>query len=53
MLISHKGMRIDAADWSSFIGHVEATLQAFAVPAAESADVLGFVQSLQGDIVEG
>ena len=53
MLSSHKGMRIDTADWTNFIGHVEATLQSFAVPAAESADVLGFVQSLKGDIVEG
>ena len=53
MLSSHKGMRIDQGDWTNFIGHVEATLQSFAVPAPESADVLGFVQSLKGDIVEG
>lgn len=52
MLISHKGMRIDATDWTNFMGHLEATLDAFALPAAERADVVGFVHGLRGDIVE-
>src|SRR5574341_1003391 len=32
MKISHKGMRINEADWSAFLGHLNATLDAFQVP---------------------
>src|SRR5262245_42181506 len=32
---SHKGMRIDEDDWSAFLGHVNATLDAFNVPGPE------------------
>jgi hemoglobin len=35
-----------------FIGHLEATLDAFAVAAAERADVLAFIDSTKADIVE-
>jgi hemoglobin len=48
----HKGMVISEGDWEAFIGHVEATLANFEVPAAERAAVLGFVSGLKADIVE-
>jgi hemoglobin len=52
MKISHKGMGISESDWRSFIGHLEATLDSFKVPAGERAEVLAFVDSTQRDIVE-
>jgi hemoglobin len=52
MKLSHKGMKIDAADWTAFIGHVNATLAAFKVPQTECEDVLAFIQSTRPDIVE-
>jgi hemoglobin len=52
MKTSHKGMNIDESDWRTFIGHVEATLDSFKVPAVERADVLAFVNSLKADILE-
>ena len=32
---SHVGMRISESDWTVFIGHLNATLDQFAVPAHE------------------
>ena len=52
MKISHKGMRISESDWSSFLGHLNATLDHFQVPKPERADVLAFVDSTKRDIVE-
>ena len=52
MKTSHRGMGIDEGDWRAFIGHVEATLDKFAVPARERAEVLGFVAGTRADIVE-
>ncbi len=52
MKTSHKGMKISERDWSAFLGHVGATLQAFKVPQAERDQVLAFVQSTKSDIVE-
>jgi hemoglobin len=52
MKTSHRGMRINEGDWQRFIGHLNATLDKFAVPAAERAAVLGFVDSTKADIVE-
>ncbi len=52
MLLSHKGMNISADDWSAFIGHLEATLDHFDVPERERAEVLAFIDSTRGDIVE-
>jgi hemoglobin len=51
--VSHKGMKISEADWTAFFGHVNATLDAFKVPATERGEVVAFVQSLKKDIVEG
>lgn len=52
MKLSHKGMRVSEADWQVFVGHVEATLDKFQVPAQERADVLAFIDSTKADIVE-
>jgi hemoglobin len=52
MAISHKGMGISDDDWLIFIGHVNATLDRFSVPAQEKKEVLAFVESTKTDIVE-
>jgi len=52
MKLSHQGMRISAGDWDVFMAHLNATLDNFAVPAAERDDVVNFVQSTRGDMVE-
>ena len=52
MKLSHKGMRISDGDWAASLGHLNATLDEFAVPEIERGDVLGFVESTKADIVE-
>jgi hemoglobin len=52
MKTSHRGMNISESDWRAFLGHVEATLDSFKVPADERAEVLAFVNSTKSDIVE-
>ena len=52
MKISHEGMKISESDWSRFLGHLNATLQAFQVPQSERDEVVAFVQSTKPDIVE-
>ncbi len=52
MKSSHRGMDISESDWKAFIGHLEATLDKFQVPAKERAEVLTFVESTKRDIVE-
>ncbi len=52
MKISHKGMRISESDWSAFLGHLGATLDAFQVPQGERNEVVAFIQSTKPDIVE-
>ncbi len=52
MKTAHRGMRIGESDWQRFIGHLEATLDTFAVPARERGEVLAFVAGLKADIVE-
>src|SRR6266550_6985374 len=39
MKTSHTGMRISEIDWSAFLGHLNATLDAFGVPDAEHQEV--------------
>jgi hemoglobin len=51
MKISHRGMRIDEGDWQAFLGHLDATLDNFEVPAPERAEVLSFINSTKADIV--
>jgi hemoglobin len=52
MKLSHQGMRISDTDWQAFRSHVDATLDAFAVPAAERGAVVDFLESNKADIVE-
>lgn len=52
MKTSHKGMKISEGDWSAFLGHLNATLEAFQVPHAERDEVIAFIQSTKRDIVE-
>src|SRR5438046_5063725 len=52
MKLSHRGLGINESDWQAFLGHVETALTTFEVPASERAEVLGFVASTKGDIVE-
>ena len=51
MATSHKGMSISEGDWQIFIGHLNATLAKFSVPAQEKKEVLAFVDSTKTDIV--
>jgi hemoglobin len=53
MKTSHRGMGISERDWSSFLQHLNATLDAFRVPPAERKEVTAFVESTKPDIVEG
>lgn len=52
MKTSHKGMKISDSDWSIFLDHVGATMKALQVPQQECDDVVEFILSLKGDIVE-
>jgi hemoglobin len=52
MKATHAGMRLSDSDWSIFIDHLKATLDSFSLPDQERNDVLGFIESLKGDIVE-
>ena len=53
METSHRGMNISEDDWGIFMGHVRATLASFSVGGRETDEVLAFVESTKGDIVEG
>jgi hemoglobin len=52
MRTSHQGMRISEPDWTAFIGHLHATLDAFQVPERERSEVVAFIQSTRREIVE-
>ena len=52
MKLSHKGMQISESDWQAFIGHLNATLDAFSVPEQEKGEVVSFMESTKADIVE-
>lgn len=49
---SHKGMGITEADWDVFMGHLNDTLNEFAVPDREKQDVVDFIESTRADIVD-
>jgi hemoglobin len=52
MKTSHRGMGISESDWSAFLEHLQATLQAFRVPLPERDAVVAFIESTKPDIVE-
>lgn len=47
----HKGMQISESDWSAFLRHLNASLDAFQVPQRERDEVVAFIQSTKSDIV--
>ncbi len=52
MKTSHKGMKISERDWSIFLQHAGATMEALQIPKQECNEVVAFVLSLKEDIVE-
>jgi hemoglobin len=52
MKTTHVGMRISESDWSRFLEHAGATMQALQIPQQECDDIAGFVLTLKDDIVE-
>lgn len=52
MKVTHKGMKIDEDDWSTFLNHAAATMAALQIPEQECDEVVGFVLSLKDDMVE-
>lgn len=49
---SHMGLGISEADWNAAAKHLVASLDKFKVPEPEKKELLAFVTSLKGDIVE-
>jgi hemoglobin len=52
MKTAHTGMKISESDWARFLGHLNATLDAFHVPQVEREEAIAFIQSTKPDIVE-
>ena len=52
MATAHRGMRISSDDWQAFLGHLQATLDKFELPATERDEVLAFINSTRDEIVE-
>ena len=52
MKTSHKGMKISESDWSIFLQHAGATMEALQVPKPECDEIVAFVLSLKADVVE-
>ncbi len=52
MRTSHVGMKINESDWSIFLEHAGATMEALQIPKQECDEIVAFVLSLKNDIVE-
>jgi hemoglobin len=52
MKTSHKGMKISESDWSIFLRHAGATMEALQVPKQECDEIAAFVLTLKADVVE-
>jgi len=52
MKAAHAGMGITEADWAVLIEHTAAMMNHLQVPPREQGEILGFIDSLKGDIVE-
>jgi hemoglobin len=48
---SHRHLRITPGEWGAFMDDVAQTLDKFAVPAAERAEVVAIVESTRRSIV--
>jgi hemoglobin len=52
MHTTHRGMRIGETDWQAFLGHLQSTLTHFNVPQRERSEVVAFIESTKGEIVD-
>lgn len=52
MKTSHKGMKLSKADWSAFMKHLDATLDAFKIEQPGRDELVAFIQSTENDMVE-
>lgn len=52
MKTSHQGMKLNEADWSAFMKHLHATLDAFNLPQVERGELVQFIESTKMDMVE-
>ena len=52
MRTSHKGMKISQSDWTIFLNHAGATMEALRVPQQERDEIVAFVLKLKSEIVE-
>ena len=52
MKITHKGMQINESDWTLFMQHADAAMQALRIPQQECDDIVAFVLSLKDDIID-
>jgi len=48
----HDGMGVDEEDWSRFTAHVGASLDHLSIKDPERGEMLGFVDSLKGSVVD-
>jgi hemoglobin len=48
---SHRHLMITAAEWEAFLDDLEQTLDKFAVPKAEQAEIKAIVASTRAEIV--
>jgi hemoglobin len=48
---SHKDLMITAAKWKAFLDDLQQTLDKFAVPQAEQAEIKAIIDSTRADIV--
>jgi hemoglobin len=48
---SHQHLMITAAEWEAFLDDLQQTLDKFAVPQAEQAEIKAIVDSTRADIV--
>ena len=53
MKLTHEGMGISGSDWSILRGRIADALDNISVGKPERSDVLGFIESLKSEIVEG
>ena len=49
----HKDLMITAAEWEAFLDDLQQTLDKFAVPQAEQAEIKAIIDSTRADIVVG
>ena len=53
MKLAHAGMGITQADYAAFMRCLSAKLDTFEVPEPERGEVVAFITSLDGQIIEG